>query len=126
MFHIQLAAWEQVLRRFVKQETQGTKIDVSCRVVADVEKLHVAAVVDAEFQALRHIVDLGRNYGVWLVEVELGKHLKQGSSFVELLGCLCVDAIDLKHRLKCADLICDLVLNSVDGIDGKLIVGLCL
>ena len=70
------------------------------RVVADVEELHISTVVNAEFQALRHIVDLGRNNGIRTVELEFREHLKQGHSLVELFGCLCIDAIYLKHWFK--------------------------
>ena len=63
----------------------------------EVEKLHITTVVDAELQSLRHVVDLGRNDGIRLVELKFWQHLKQGHAFIELFGSFGVDAIDLNH-----------------------------
>ena len=97
MLHIQLAAWEEVLSRLVKQEAQRPEIHQARRVMGEVEKLDVAAVVNTELQSLRHIVDLGGDDGLRSVELKLRQHLKQSHAFLELFRRLVVDAINLDH-----------------------------
>ena len=96
--HVQLAARKQVESSLVEQEAQRAKIHQTRRVMREVDKLHIATVVNTEFQSLRNIVHLGGNDGIRLVKIKLGQHLKQGHAFIELLGCLGVDAINLNHN----------------------------
>ena len=75
MVHVQLAARKQVLRRLVKQESQRPDVHQTRRVMGQVEKLDIPAIVDAKLQSLRHVVDLGRNDGLRLLELKFRQHL---------------------------------------------------
>ena len=94
-FHLGLRA--DVLRGLAEQEAQGTAVHAAGAGVAQVEEFDVAVVVHAEAQALRDVVDLGRDNGIRAVEFEGREHLLEGSAFVEALGGAGVFAVDGKH-----------------------------
>ena len=80
-----------------EQEAQRPAVDAAGAGVAQVEELDVAVVVHAEAQALRHVVDLGRDDRVRAVEFKFRQHFLERRPFVEMFVGTGVLAVDLEH-----------------------------
>ena len=64
MLNEQFRPGKDILRSLVEHKTETSHIDPVAAAFAGIEKLDVAILENAEFQSLRNVVDLGRNYGV--------------------------------------------------------------
>ena len=89
---------EQIPCGLVQKEAERTAVEIAADVRPVVQKLHVTVVENPESQPFRHVVHLGGQYLVRLVELELWSDVQQGSPFEELFVCSGVFAVNPYHK----------------------------
>ena len=89
---------EQIPCGLVQKEAERTAVEIAADVRPVVQKLHVTVVENPESQPFRHVVHLGGQYLVRLVELELWSDVQQGGPFKELFVCSGVFAVNPYHK----------------------------